>query len=167
MQRVSFVNEGEIRDVVRSAFRRHKRRLKQLLPGARIVHVGSTAVPGSLTKGDLDIQVLVHREHFRQARSVLAEHYQRNTGSISTSTFASFEDARTTPPLGIQLTVPGSRYDIFWQITAYLAAHPEINERYNALKSRYQGRSMALYRRAKSRFLAALLPEARRYCNRE
>jgi GrpB-like predicted nucleotidyltransferase (UPF0157 family) len=164
MQRVAFVKEESVRALVRSAFRRHQRRLRRLLPEAEILHVGSTAVRGSLTKGDLDIQVRVPGEQFRAARAILAAHYARNTGSPSTPTFASFEQAELAPSLGIQLTVAGSRYDIFWQITAYLAAHGEVNERYNALKLRYDGRSMAAYRRAKSRFLEALLSEARRHC---
>jgi GrpB-like predicted nucleotidyltransferase (UPF0157 family) len=42
------------------------------LPGARVEHVGSTAVPGSLTKGDLDICVIVEGGQFERASRVPA-----------------------------------------------------------------------------------------------
>lgn len=55
MERVTFLAEERIRGAVKRALARHRRRLQRLLPLADIVHVGSTAVPGSLTKGDLDL----------------------------------------------------------------------------------------------------------------
>src|SRR5688572_2454533 len=100
MERVTFVEESQIRGQVQRAFRRYRRRLQRLLPRAEILHVGSTAVPGSLTKGDLDIQVRVEREAFRETRRTLAQHFARNTGSTATSSFASFQDDGATPKLG-------------------------------------------------------------------
>lgn len=159
MEIVTFVPEEQIRVNVRRAFRRHKLVLEQLLPTAEIIHVGSTAVPDSLTKGDLDVQVRVPRDEFAHARAQLATRYERNRGSSRTRTFASFQDESVTPKLGIQLTASGSRFDHFQQLTEFLVEHPEINQLYNALKQRFDGKSMAAYRRAKSRFLESLLPE--------
>jgi len=61
------VREEEIRERVATAFQGKRARLQALIPGARIEHVGSTAVAGSLTKGDLDICVIVDAEHFDAA----------------------------------------------------------------------------------------------------
>ncbi|MFE3575677.1 GrpB family protein [Lysinibacillus sp. NPDC059133] len=52
--------------------------MKELLPEADIQHVGSTAIPDSVTKGDLDIQVRVSAEQFSIAVELLSNLYDRN-----------------------------------------------------------------------------------------
>lgn len=87
--------------------------LRNMLRSADIRHVGATAVAGCLTKGDLDIVVRIGAEDFIAADATLGAHFARNTGSVRTNTFSSFEDRSTTPHLGIQLTVVGAPYDFF------------------------------------------------------
>src|SRR5690606_26589608 len=70
-----------------------------LPPTAEILHVGATAVPGCLTKGDLDILVRVEREEFPTSEAVLAKRFVRNRGSVRTGEFAAFEDPGSTPHL--------------------------------------------------------------------
>ena len=78
-----------------------------LPPSAEILHIGATAIPGCLTKGDLDIVVRVARSDFVNAERVLASHFARNSGSVRTEEFAAYEDDERSPHLGIQLTVMG------------------------------------------------------------
>jgi len=52
-------------------FERAAAALFVLVPFAAVEHVGSTAVPGSATKGDLDILVRVDRADFENAQFVL------------------------------------------------------------------------------------------------
>jgi GrpB-like predicted nucleotidyltransferase (UPF0157 family) len=125
-------------------------------------HVGSTAVPGSLTKGDLDFQVRVPLEQFGYSDSVLSGNYERKVGSTHSQTFSSFKDDRTDPPVGIQLTAIGGSEDFFYRLRDCLIAHPESNERYNALKRKYEGAAMDEYRAAKSQFMDTLLAEINR-----
>lgn len=157
MARVHFGLETDFRSSVQHLFREQSLRILDLLPEADIQHIGSTAIPGSLTKGDLDIQVRVPHELFGQADRILAQLYHRNLGSIRTSAFASFKDDTTSPPLGIQLTVRNSDYDFFWKIRDVLIRHPAFQEKYDALKSRFQDGDMDDYRQAKSQFLEWLL----------
>ncbi|HJZ37763.1 MAG TPA: GrpB family protein [Solirubrobacterales bacterium] len=63
---IPLIREEEIRGRVAAIFGRRRAELDGMLPGARIEHVGSTAVPGSLTKGDLDICVIVAGEEFER-----------------------------------------------------------------------------------------------------
>ena len=158
-EHVSFVPEAAIRDRVAGAFEYHRQRLSTLLPNAETHHIGSTAVPGSLTKGDLDIQVRVAIKQFALADGVLAEHYNRNVTSNHTRTFSSFKEDSADPPLGIQLTAVGGPEDYFCRLRDHLTAHPEANERYNALKRRFEGAMMDDYRAAKSTFMDALLEQ--------
>lgn len=137
-----------------------EQRLKRdLPPGVDIRHIGATAVPGCLTKGDLDVLVRVPPEGFAATESALARLYERNLGSLRTETFAAFEDAAETPHLGIQLVAAGGPQDFFHHFIEALRASPELLADYNALKRRYDGSSMDAYRSAKDRFIARVLAE--------
>jgi GrpB-like predicted nucleotidyltransferase (UPF0157 family) len=159
-ERVHFVDEAEVRALAADAFDEHRRRILAILPEADVQHVGSTAVPGSLTKGDLDIQVRVKAEHFPEADVALARHYERNVASTHSATFSSFKDDEAEPPLGIQLTVAGGPEDFFVRLRDFLIATPEINERYNELKRKFEGATMEEYRAAKSAFVEEMLQRA-------
>ena len=154
---VHFHEEASRREIVAGAFAQHKARLAALLPGAEIHHIGSTAVPGSLTKGDLDINVRVTAEEFEHAAASLAARYQPNTGSSRTASFRSFVDDTAQPPLGIQLTSKAGPEDFFCLLCDHLQQNPATNAEYNALKRRCEGIPMEDYRRAKAQFLGALL----------
>ncbi len=156
-ERVHFVPEEARRAQAAVAFETHRQRLGALLPNAEIHHVGSTAVPGSWTKGDLDIQVRVRPDELARADAVLARHYARNEASDRTRTFSSFKDDGSSPALGIQLTAMGGAEDHFCFLRDYLNAHPEANAHYNALKRRFEGAPMQEYRAAKAIFLAGLI----------
>ncbi|MFE8603678.1 GrpB family protein [Archangium violaceum] len=73
MGNVRFHSYEEVRERAEEAFRGHHARLSSLLPYADIQHVGSTAIPGARTKGDLDIQVRVPPGRFAEAER-LAEY---------------------------------------------------------------------------------------------
>lgn len=149
-------------DAARSAaetlFRMIARELSAVLPpSAEVLHIGATAVPGCLTKGDLDIVVRVDRADFLTAQSLLIERLNRNTGSTRTDEFAAFEDAHSTPHLGVQLTVKGGAFDVFHHFVEALRADPVLVGHYNDLKQRFRDRSMADYRVAKDAFVGEVL----------
>lgn len=156
-ERVVFGNEEEFRDAARRAYEEHHRTLRPLLPGARIEHVGSTAVPGSVTKGDLDICVIVEPADFSQADALLAGRCARNLGSIHTTSFAAFTVDGGAIDVGIQLVVAGSEWDTFVRWRDLLRSHPALRRAYDELKRRYDGRPMDDYRAAKSTFIGEAL----------
>ncbi|ODA66339.1 hypothetical protein A7A08_02737 [Methyloligella halotolerans] len=133
-------------------------RLKQLLSDqAEILHIGATAIPGCLTKGDLDIVVRVAPDDFAAADQALSAHYARNSGSVRTGGFSAFEQPGSSPPLGIQLTALGGEYDVFHLFAERMREDPDLVVRYNALKRRFDGQPMEAYREAKSYFIRAVL----------
>ncbi|HYO53680.1 GrpB family protein [Archangium sp.] len=157
MDTVRFLPYEQVRERAEDAFREHHAHLSSLLPYADIQHMGSTAIPGARTKGDLDIQVRVPRERFAEAEALLAKHYARNEGSDRTPEFASFQDETLPVPLGIQLTVMGGSHDFFSRARDQLLAEPERVAEYDALKVRWEGGSMKVYREEKAAFFAKLL----------
>lgn len=149
---------AEARTAAERLFVRIAAMLRDLLPAsADIRHIGATAVPGCLTKGDLDIVVRVPQAAFAAAEMALAARFARNVGSKRTETFSSFEDAATSPHLGIQLAVAGSADDMFHLFVAALLEDPELVATYNALKRRFDGAPMPVYRAAKDTFIAEVL----------
>ena len=67
MESVYFAPEKEFRQKVERLFGEQKERIQILPPEADIQHIGSTAIPHSMTKGDLDIQVRISTERFQMA----------------------------------------------------------------------------------------------------
>ena len=134
-------------------FRKVEADLRACLPDADIHHVGSTAIPGSLTKGDLDVLVRVHRESFERAEDVLAGMYDRNTESSRTSGFSAFMDISTDPELGIQLVVIDGAEDTFLVWRQKLRSDTLLRQEYDDLKRAYEAKPMDDYRKAKARFI--------------
>ena len=154
---IRLVREEEIRGRVAGVFAGRRVELEGMLPGARVEHVGSTAVPGSLTKRDLDICVIVAGEEFERASRVLGERFAIHQPENWTPTLASF----TAPPedgvdVGVQLVPAGSadeRHFVGWRDR--LRADPELRARYDELKRRHQAEDMNAYRAAKERLIQA------------
>ncbi|MED4990075.1 GrpB family protein [Parageobacillus toebii] len=164
MEIVHFFEQSYFHEQAEKTFLEQKEKILRLLPEADIQHVGSTAIPNSLTKGDLDIQVRVPAEIFTVAVEKLSALYAINEGSVQTDYFRAFQDDTTDPPLGVQLTVIGSELDIFWKFREVLLANDTYRAEYDELKKAYEGKSMEAYREAKQRFFARLMetPEFQR-----
>ena len=151
-------DDRQVREAAERLFMTVQPQLLEILPAtSEILHVGATAVPGCLTKGDLDIVVRVERKDFVAAEAALAARFARNPGSVRTAEFAAFEDEASTPHLGIQLTVKGAALDVFHRFAAALRADPALVKRYNALKRAHDGQPMDRYRAAKDAFVADAL----------
>jgi GrpB-like predicted nucleotidyltransferase (UPF0157 family) len=160
MEIVKFIDTGEISDIAEKAYCHNRTRILELLPKADVQHVGSTAIPGSITKGDLDIQVRVNSEDFEYAVKVLVTLYELNEGSTRTDFFTAFKDDSAIPPLGVQLTVVNSELDIFWKFRELLLANEQYRGEYDELKKKYNGREMDTYRTAKDEFFRRLMDSA-------
>jgi GrpB-like predicted nucleotidyltransferase (UPF0157 family) len=159
MQPVHFISEASIRAKAQEAFEHHHAAIARLLPTAVIEHIGSTAVPGSLTKGDLDLLVSVPPADFPAADAVLARHYQRNMDSTHDGVFASFKDDRADPPLGIQLTCDEKVRDEFLLFRQALLRDPSLVSAYNGLKRECDGLPMETYRKQKDTFIRRMLDD--------
>jgi GrpB-like predicted nucleotidyltransferase (UPF0157 family) len=149
------VPEEEIREQVASVFQRGRTRLEALVPDARIEHVGSTTVAGSLTKGDLDICVIIDADHFDPAVQALSEAYDVHQPENWTAALASF----IAPPeegieVGIQRVVAGTtEEDSFIGWRERLRADPELRARYDRVKEEHVNGPIEEYRAAKERLI--------------
>lgn len=107
----------------------------------------------ALTKGDLDIQIRIARKNFRSAKAILAGLYKPLKGAFRGRDGASFKDDSTNPSVGIHLTATGGSCDFQWKHRDLLRKRKDLRIQYDALKARFQGKSMKAYRAAKEKFM--------------
>lgn len=158
---VTFLPEECFRARVQSRFEQLRGELQAMVPSAQIEHVGSTAIAGSLTKGDLDVQVRVLAAQYPAAKERLCQLFDINAGGFSAHDAISFEDYSGEPHVGIHLTVVGGSADIQWRFRDLLLASESLRQEYDHLKRRFEGKSMARYREAKAEFVDRVLNEQR------
>jgi GrpB-like predicted nucleotidyltransferase (UPF0157 family) len=144
MRELRFRPATELWPLVDRAFQQHSREVRRLVPGAEVEHMGATAVPGSLTKGDLDLLVRVAPENFPGAVESLTSRYAIHQPENWTATYASFFDERDDHlPVGVQLVVTGSDIDdAFVAIRQLLRAGPT----WSSARTSSSGRSKAVTR---------------------
>jgi GrpB-like predicted nucleotidyltransferase (UPF0157 family) len=152
-ERVAFGREDTFREAAQGAFAAEHRALLALLPRAVIEHVGSTAVAGSFTKGDLDLCVVVEPADFPASDSLLGGRYARNLESIHTAEFAAFTAEGHAVPVGIQLVARGSEWDTFVRWRDLLRGDAGLRQRYDLLKQRFEQKPMDDYRAARAAFI--------------
>lgn len=154
---VYFRSQEKFRQRTEELFLSERKKILHVVPNADVQHIGSTAIPGSLTKGDLDIQVRVKQEDFEKVQNALSKIYKPNKSNPPTKTYSSFKDSGAKIPLGIQLTVIGSKEDDFVALRDILIKNEKHLKAYNTLKKQYQGKPMREYRKAKEKFVEKVL----------
>jgi GrpB-like predicted nucleotidyltransferase (UPF0157 family) len=85
--------------------------LRALLPACQIEHIGATAMPDGVTKGDVDVNVRVSQDDFPRTVERLREHFPVVQQHNWTDSYASFSDTSRALPVGLQVTVLGSPDD--------------------------------------------------------
>jgi GrpB-like predicted nucleotidyltransferase (UPF0157 family) len=152
---------ADTRELATATFDAHRRRVLSLLPDAEVEHVGSTAVPGALTKGDVDLLVRVSAARFARAAEILGEHYAIHQPQNWSSGLASFKDPTAQePPVGVQLVVAGSATDAFFgPFRDALIGDPALLAEYNRLKQSLDGVDYDRYTEAKGEFVERVLRE--------
>ncbi len=157
IEKVNFINHNCFSEKAEETYLSQKVLIKKLLPEADVQHVGSSAIPNSISKGDLDIQVRVDARLFTKAVQELSSLYELNEGSTKSEYFRAFKDDSLSPPLGVQLTVIGSELDIFWKFRDILLMNEQYRKEYDQLKAEFEGKEMESYREAKNRFFEKLM----------
>ena len=87
-----------------------EKRLKAVLPFAKIEHIGSSAIKGALSKGDLDVFVGVHFERFEGSLEKLKSlGFKIKEDTLRTSSLCMLEVFDYKMDVGIQVGGLGIR----------------------------------------------------------
>ena len=152
-----------------AAFAAVSHELALLLPDAQVQHMGATSVPGSWSKGDVDLAVLVApATHDASVLRLQAAGYRVEADTLRTPALCMLRSPRTDLDLALQVLAHGSTFARdFLRFRDALLASPALAARYNAIKAEHAGAGMQAYRAAKSRFIAQVLsvPEPSPPCN--
>jgi GrpB-like predicted nucleotidyltransferase (UPF0157 family) len=136
-------------------------RIRSVVPSARIEHIGSSAIVGAVSKGDLDIFVGVEAVNFDEAIGALQTlGFRVKEGSLRTDSLCPFEAAPESPyPLdvGVQLVRSGSEFEFFLHFRDRLNSDPRLRDAYNQLKLDAALLSLDEYRKIKAAFIEKTL----------
>lgn len=149
-------SERYFRPAVAEAEARNRTAIEALLPAAEVEHIGSTAVAGVVTKGDMDLLVRVPAAEFAAACGALRGRYDVNQPENWARGFASFTEPDPPGiPVGIQLVAAGDEWDRrFVEWRRLLTVDPAVRARYNQLKRNHADSGPDAYLEAKNRFIA-------------
>jgi GrpB-like predicted nucleotidyltransferase (UPF0157 family) len=136
--------------------------IKRLLPDAVIEHIGSSAIPGAVSKGDLDICVLVApSDHEPSVRTLTGCGYVEKPGTLRTEQLCMLEWHKPGEEHAIQLVMEGSPFEMFIAFRDALLARPALVAQYNQVKLNAAHLSEAEYQAAKSIFIERVIRETK------
>ncbi|RVT84773.1 GrpB family protein [Inhella crocodyli] len=146
---------ADYQPLLRQKFEQVRHRLLARWPTARIEHIGASSLPGAVSKGDLDVLMLVAPKDLEAVRMVLVDDgYTEKTDTLRTSMLCMLE----AHDHAVQLVAAGSRHERdFLTFRDRLRADPHRVAEYNALKRQHAGASDADYRAAKAAFIQLVL----------
>jgi len=135
--------------------------LSRLLPAARVEHVGASSVPGAISKGDMDVCVIVAASsHPRAVKTLEASGYVVKDDTLRTPDLCMLVSPRTDLDVALQVVAEGSRFEFFMRFRDALRANPLLVEQYNQLKRNFASMSAERYRDEKAKFIEAVLRSA-------
>lgn len=155
---MKFYQPSEYQSKANAVFEQVSRQLFSVLPEAKIEHVGSSAIAGAISKGDLDIFVGVVKQEFSKALTAIEKlGFQIKQETLRTESLCMLETSEYDMDVAIQLVELGSQFENFLVFRDRLNADPALIESYNSLKSESTGLSSEEYREKKSEFIRKVL----------
>jgi GrpB-like predicted nucleotidyltransferase (UPF0157 family) len=155
---MKFLPPHRYQPMARKLFRDLSRRMSAVLPGARIEHVGSSAVQGLWSKGDLDVFVGVPPATFADTIETLASlGFREKTDTLRTNELCQLVVEGYPIPVAIQVVALGSRFEFFLGFCDVLTRNHKLRDDYNRLKRSSAVLDEQEYRERKSQFVEAVL----------
>jgi len=156
---LSLVDVQAVAPVARRVVALFEREFADLLDDAEVHHIGATSLPAGHTKGDVDVNVRVDDARFPALVVSLAERLQVAQRENWSESFASFSADRYELPLGVQVTIIGSRDDFLLTLRDRMRADPSLLRRYDEVKLAAAAEGADEYWKAKDRLLREILAD--------
>lgn len=139
-------------------FARLSEDLRSVLPQARIEHIGSSSIPGSVSKGDLDVFVGIDHAYFNQALSLIkSQGFHEKEGTFRSNELCMLVTNKFNYDVAIQLVSNGSEFEDFLKFRDILKINKKLVEEYNEIKLLAQSLEESEYRQRKSVFISRIL----------
>jgi len=138
-------------------FNSYKKDISTLLPFAKIEHIGSSAIPNVISKGDLDIYVEVKPEHFELTIAQLKTlNFIEKQNTLRTDELCMLESLNNDD-VAFQIVVTDSVFTFFLTFRNKLMDSPALVNEYNQLKLECSHLDHDQYRAIKSNFISRVL----------
>ena len=135
-----------------------KRVIINAIPFARVEHIGASAIPGAVSKGDLDIFVGVPKnKHEECLEKIISLGFKIKEDTLRTDSLCMLISDEYACDTAIQLVVNGSEFEFFLTFRNKLMRNESLLLEYNRIKQQYQSSSEEEYRKAKSTFINDVL----------
>ena len=153
---MTFFDYFEYQQRCADAFDRHRVLISKILPDARIEHIGSSAVPGAVSKGDLDIFIGVSpSEHEDAVAALISCGFSEHRNTLRTNELCMLMSPE--PDVSLQVVANASEFEFFIIFRDVLRSSPDILNQYNQLKRSCEVMDQDDYRKIKSEFIEDIL----------
>ncbi|MDX8154764.1 GrpB family protein [Acinetobacter pittii] len=138
-------------------FNSYQKDISALLPFAKIEHIGSSAIPNAISKGDLDIYVEVKPDQFKFAIERLKTlNFIEKQNTLRTHELCMLESLNNDD-VAFQIVVTDSVFTFFSAFKNKLINSPTLVNEYNQLKLQCSHLDPDQYRTIKSDFINRVL----------
>ncbi|MEQ1135118.1 GrpB family protein [Acinetobacter seifertii] len=138
-------------------FNSYKKDISTLLPFAKVEHIGSSAIPHAISKGDLDIYIEVMPEQFEFAINQLKTlNFIEKQNTLRTHELCMLESLNNDD-VAFQVVVADSVFTFFLTFRNKLIDSPKLVNEYNQLKLECSHLDHDQYRKVKSDFIQNVL----------
>ena len=138
-------------------FNSYKKNISSLLPFAKIEHIGSSAIPNAISKGDLDIYIEVMSDQFEFAIEQLKTlNFIEKQNTLRTHELCMLE-SMNDDEVAFQIVVADSVFTFFLTFRNKLIDSPKLVNEYNQLKLECSHLDYDQYRKVKSDFIQNVL----------
>ncbi|AVN18512.1 hypothetical protein BFR69_17365 [Acinetobacter pittii] len=138
-------------------FNSYHKAICALLPFAKIEHIGSSAIPNAISKGDLDIYIEVIPEQFEFAIEQLKTlNFIEKQNTLRTHELCMLESLNNDD-VAFQIVVTDSVFTFFLTFKNKLISSPTLVNEYNQLKLQCSHLDPDQYRTIKSDFINRVL----------
>lgn len=112
----------------------------RLLPKARVEHIGASAIPGAISKGDLDVFVGVDEEELERTVECLERNgYRVKRDTLRNESLCMLETSSYEVPVAMQVVANGSQYEMFLTFRDAVKRSKSLLEEYNQMKHLCEG----------------------------
>lgn len=132
--------------------------VRRLLPDSRVEHIGASAIPQAISKGDLDVFVGVAKERIAYAISLFEQiGYRVKTNTLQNESLCMLEIDIHEYPVALQIVANGSEFEMFLTFRDALRDSEVLLKEYNQMKQLCEGMRESCYRSRKSVFIENVL----------
>jgi GrpB-like predicted nucleotidyltransferase (UPF0157 family) len=155
---MDLVKQSDISVKIDRIFSEVEKNIQVALPSSRIEHIGATAIPNSITKGDLDIFVGVSVAEFDNAIKAIKQlGFTEKLDTLRTDSLFMMVSDKYGEDVAVQVVANGSEFESFIDFRDKLRTSPNLVSEYNNIKQGAKSESQERYREIKSSFIKSVL----------